>query len=44
LDYHFNGLIRPLAYSILVVLLLFLGHRESVAQETGASKATFIVK
>jgi hypothetical protein len=44
MDYHINRLIKPLTYSILVVLFLFLGQGGSVALETGTSKVTFIVK
>ena len=44
MDYHINRLIKPLTYSILVVLFLFLGQGGSVAQETGTSKVTFVVK
>jgi hypothetical protein len=44
MNYKINRLIKPLTYSILVVLLLFLGQGPSVAQETGTSKVIFIVK
>jgi hypothetical protein len=44
MGYYFNRLIKPLKYSILVVLFLFLGQVPSVAHETGTSKVIFIVK
>ncbi len=44
MDHYINWLIKPLTYSILVVLFLFLGQGPSVAQEIGTSKVIFIVK
>ena len=44
MDYHINRFMKHLASSILVVLFLFLGQGGSVAQETGISEVTFIVK
>ncbi|HUI67502.1 MAG TPA: hypothetical protein VL087_04790 [Nitrospirota bacterium] len=44
MNYHINRLIKPLTYSLLVVLILFLVSGGSAAQETGTSKVIFIVK
>jgi hypothetical protein len=44
MGYYFNRLIKPLKYSILVVLFLFLGQVPSIAHEPGPSQAIFIVK
>ena len=44
MDSYINRLIKPLTYSIFIVLFLFLGLGPSVAYETGTSKVIFIVK
>ena len=44
MDYHINRLIKTLTYSIFVVLIIFFGQGGAIAQETGTSKVTFIVK
>lgn len=44
MDHYINRLIKPFAYSILVVLFIFLVKVPSVAHETGTSKVIFIVK
>jgi hypothetical protein len=44
MGYNINRLIKPLKYSILVVLFLFLGQGPSVTHEAETSKVIFIVK
>jgi hypothetical protein len=44
MDYNVNRFIKPLKYSILIVLLFFLRQGPSVAQDAGTYKVIFIVK
>ena len=44
MGYNINRFIKPLTYSILVVLFLFLGQGPSVSQDAGTSNVIFIVR